>query len=130
MFFSFDYNPDGGLNNNQLKSLCTVGCDQFGGTFDVRAMNIDNCVRMLKWLHPENTFDPGDGDLVKGKRVILDQLSSLPMYGSFDQMKDVFVKKVWDKLGAKELAKQAKEIIEQKPGSHVHGDKNRSRLIL
>ena len=37
---------------------------------------------------------------------------------------------MWDQPGAEELAKQAKEIIEQKPGSHVHGDKNRSRLIL
>ena len=89
VLFSFSYNPSGGCSSDQLKSLCTVGRSQSEGKFDVRGMTTKDCARILKWLDPESTFDTdGRGDLVEGKRLTLEQLGKLPVYGSSDQMED------------------------------------------
>ena len=127
VFFCFDYDPDGEFNSDQLKSLCTVGSNQPEGKFNVREMTNEDCARILRWLHPESTFDSGSGgDLVEGKRIILEHLGKLPVYGSFDQMEALFREKVWDKPGAKESVEQAEEIIKQR---HDSGE-NCSRLSL
>ena len=113
VLFSFTHDPSGECSSSPLKSLCTVDGNHSGGRFDVRGMTTGDCERTLKWLDPTSTFAANGGDLVQGKRLILEKLGKLPMHGSFDQMKRFFEEKTWDKPGTEELAGKAQQTIQK-----------------
>ena len=78
-------------------SLCGNDTSLFAGKFEVRQMTTADCERMLVWLAPNFTFDlAGEDGLVTGKKMTVEQLGKLPLYGKFEKMEQWFESKNWN----------------------------------
>ena len=127
VLFSFSYNPDGGLRSD-LTSLCTHDSSQLASKFNVKEMTTDDCERILKWLDGSTVEHEGEGALEQGKRMILEKLGNVPLYGTSEMMAKWFSSKLWNNPGAEELAQQARQTIQQMSDGVIDDDVARLAL--